>query len=90
LRRLGYANGDHVGHGFRSALSTLANDSGLFRADVIETALNHMDEDAVRGSYNDAAYHAERRRLSQWWADRCDELREERPSNIVALRPVVA
>ncbi|MFK4726301.1 integrase [Bradyrhizobium niftali] len=75
LRRLGYANSDHVGHGFRSAFSTLANEAHAARADVIETALNHMDEDAVRGTYNDAAYHEQRRRLSQWWADYLDELR---------------
>jgi integrase len=75
LRRLGYANSDHVGHGFRSAFSTLANEAHAARADVIETALNHMDEDAVRGTYNDAAYHEQRRRLSQWWADYLDDLR---------------
>jgi uncharacterized protein HemY len=39
--------------------------------------LNHMDEDAVRGTYNDAAYHEQRRRLSQWWADYLDELRND-------------
>ncbi|QQO20244.1 tyrosine-type recombinase/integrase [Bradyrhizobium diazoefficiens] len=75
LRRLGYANSGHVGHGFRSAFSTLANEAHAARADVIETALNHMDEDAVRGTYNDAAYHEQRRRLSQWWADYLDDLR---------------
>ncbi|MDA9407947.1 tyrosine-type recombinase/integrase [Bradyrhizobium sp. CCBAU 45384] len=75
LRRLDYANSDHVGHGFRSAFSTLANEAHAARADVIETALNHMDEDAVRGTYNDAAYHEQRRRLSQWWADYLDDLR---------------
>lgn len=84
LRRLGYANSDHVGHGFRSAFSTLANEAHAARPDVIETALNHMDEDAVRGTYNDAAYHDQRRRLSQWWADYLDELRGD--GRVVQLR----
>lgn len=94
LRRLGYSNSEHVGHGFRSAFSTLANEAHAARADVIETALNHMDEDAVRGTYNDAGYYDARRKLSQWYADQCDRLRENRPAvsgdNVIALAPKTA
>jgi hypothetical protein len=59
-------------------MSTASNESGLFKADIIEVALNHMDEDKVRAIYNRARYQQERKRLSQWWADYCDALREDR------------
>ncbi len=86
LRRLGYESDAHVPHGFRSSFSTMANESGLWRPDIIETALAHGDEDKIRAAYNRATYEAERRKLAQWWADRCDELKEERPAKVVALR----
>jgi integrase len=77
LRRLGYGNADHVSHGFRTSMSTAANESGLFKSDIIEVTINHMDEDKVRAICNRARYEAERKRLSQWWADYCDALRED-------------
>jgi integrase len=86
LRRLGYESDAHVPHSFRSSFSTMANESGLFRHDAIEAALAHGDEDKIRATYNRAGYENERRRLAQWWADRCDELKEERPAKVVALR----
>ena len=79
LRRLGYENTEHVPHGFRSSFSTMANEGKLFDPDIIEAALAH-DTPGVRGIYNRATYEAERRKLAQWWADRCDELKEERPA----------
>jgi len=85
LRRLGYDNTEHVPHGFRSSFSTMANEAKLFDPDIIEAALAH-DTPGVRGIYNRATYDAERRRLAQWWADRCDEMKEDRPAKIVALR----
>ncbi len=45
--------------------STAANESGLFRHDVIEAALAHGDEDAIRARYNRAAYEIERRKLAR-------------------------
>jgi integrase len=86
LRRLGYESDAHVPHGFRSSFSTMANESGLWRADIIETALAHGDEDKIRAAYNRAGYEPERRQLARWWADRCEELKEERPAKVVALR----
>jgi len=50
LRRLGYPNDIHVGHGFRSSFSTLANGRKLFDPDIIEAALAH-DTPGVRGIY---------------------------------------
>jgi hypothetical protein len=64
----------------------VANESGLWRSDIIEAALAHGDEDKIRATYNRAGYEPERSQLAQWWADRCDELKEERPAKVVALR----
>jgi integrase len=59
----------HTGHGFRRLFSTLANESGLHRPDVIEAALAHREQDGVRAAYNAARYVEERRRLQHWYAD---------------------
>jgi integrase len=68
LYRLGY-KGKMTGHGFRAVASTIMNESGLFRPDVIERQLAHCERDEVRGAYNRAEYLPERRKLMQWWAD---------------------
>jgi len=68
LAAIGYA-GRMTGHGFRHLFSTAANESGLFRDDVIEAALAHGDEDAIRARYNKAAYESERWKLAAWWAE---------------------
>ena len=43
LRRLGFAKDDMTGHGFRSAASSMMNESGLWNADAIERQLAHAD-----------------------------------------------
>lgn len=68
LYRLGY-KGKMTGHGFRSLASTIMNESGLFRPDVIERQLAHCERNEVRGAYNRAEYLPERRKLMQWWGD---------------------
>lgn len=68
LYRLGY-KGKMTGHGFRAVASTILNESGLFRPDVIERQLAHCERNEVRGAYNRAEYLPERRKLMQWWAD---------------------
>src|SRR5579872_836371 len=90
LRRLGYESDVHVPHGFRSSFSTIANESGLFDPDTIEAALAHLDKNQIRAVYNRASYWDARRKLAQWWADRCDEMRQERSPKVVALRPVAS
>ncbi|MDO9052003.1 MAG: tyrosine-type recombinase/integrase [Methylotenera sp.] len=65
-----------VPHGCRHFFSTQANESGLFRADVIEAFLSHKDENAIRATYNKATYEAERRQLAQWWSDQLDLARD--------------
>lgn len=65
-----------VPHGFRHFFSTQANESRLFHKDVIESALAHGDENKIRGTYNLAEYRTERAKLSQWWADELDLMRD--------------
>ncbi|GHV58046.1 integrase [Deltaproteobacteria bacterium] len=75
LRVMGFTAEEVVSHGFRTTASTLLNEQGNFRPDVIERSLSHGEKDAVRGAYNRAEYLDERRELAQWWADYLDKLR---------------
>jgi len=74
LRRMGYGKDEMVAHGFRATASTILNERGV-NPDVIEAALAHQDENAVRRAYNRATYWPERVRLMQSWADLLDEFR---------------
>ena len=65
-----------VPHGCRHFFSTQANESGLFRRDVIESFLAHSDKDKIRETYNEATYDKERRELAQWWSDQLDTMRD--------------
>lgn len=60
-------------HGIRATCSTWANESGMYRPDVIEVALAHKENDRVRAAYNRAKFIDELRQLWQDWADLCDE-----------------
>ncbi len=73
LRRLGYANNEMTGHGFRSMASTLLNEHGWNR-DAIERQLAHAERNAVRAAYNYAEFLPERRKMMQWWADHLESL----------------
>jgi integrase len=77
LRRLGFGKDEMTGHGFRSAASSMLNESGKWHADAIEAQLAHVDRNAVRRAYARADYWSERVRMMAWWADKCDELRQE-------------
>lgn len=74
LRRLGYGKEEVTAHGFRSSASTILNERG-FAGDVIEAALAHQDQDAVRAAYNRSKYLPERVKLMQAWADLLDTFR---------------
>ncbi|MGO3860262.1 MAG: tyrosine-type recombinase/integrase, partial [Neisseriaceae bacterium] len=62
-------------HGFRALGSTALNESGLFRDDVIERALSHVERNKTRAAYNRAEYIEERTVMLQWWADYLDSQR---------------
>ncbi|WP_256210780.1 site-specific integrase [Sphingomonas sp. OV641] len=74
LRRLGY-QGVMTAHGFRSTASSLLNESERWSPDVIESALAHQDQNAVRATYNRASYWKTRVEMMQWWSDHLDTLR---------------
>ena len=78
LRRLGYSRDEMTVHGLRTIASTVLNEAG-WRADAIERALAHSEEDGVRAAYNRAEHLAERRVMLQWYADFLDALRDGRP-----------
>ena len=82
LYRLGYKS-RMTGHGFRAVASTMLNEMGLFRADVIERQLAHSERDEVRGAYNRAEYLPERKKMMQAWANHVDALRQG--AEIIAL-----
>jgi integrase len=84
LRRLGFEKHEMTGHGFRSAASSMLNESGLWNADAIERQLAHVDADAVRKAYARADFWDERVRMMAWWAERCEEMR--RGGVIIPLR----
>ena len=75
LRRLGFTKEEMTGRGFRSAASSLLNESGLWHADAIERQLAHVDGDSVRRAYARAEFWDERVKMMAWWADHCVELR---------------
>jgi integrase len=73
LYRMGYKS-KMTGHGFRAVASTILNESGRFRADVIERQLAHCERNDVRGAYNRAEYLPERRKMMQHWSDTLDAM----------------
>ncbi len=74
LHTMGF-KGKMVGHGWRSAFSTLMNEQG-FNADAIERQLAHAEKNAVRAAYNRGHYMDERMKMMQYWADYLDGLRD--------------
>lgn len=71
-------HGKVSGHGFRGTLSTILNEKGHFRPDVIEAALAHSEKNGVRAAYNHAKYAEELRQLWQWWSDALDSAEHEK------------
>lgn len=74
MRRIGYSKEEVTAHGFRATASTILNTRD-FEADLIEAALAHQDKNAIRRTYNRAAYWDQRVCLMQTWADLCNELK---------------
>lgn len=76
LRRLGYRKDEVTAHGFRATASTLLNESGKWNPDAIERELGHVEHNKVRSAYHRSQYWDERKEMVQWWADKCDALRD--------------
>lgn len=69
IRLMGYSKDDLTSHGLRSTMSTVLNESDLFKSEWIEAQLSHTDKNLVRGTYNHADYINQRDGMMQWWAD---------------------
>lgn len=82
LRRMGFAQDEMTGHGFRAMAATLLNEMGQWHPDAIERQLAHCDNNAVRRAYTRGEYWDERVRMMQHWSDHLDSLRDGR--NVVA------
>lgn len=66
-----------VPHGMRSTASTILNEVGRFKPDVIERQLAHVEQNKVRAAYHHAEYLEERKEMMQWWADYLDILKNK-------------
>lgn len=75
LRRMGFAQDEMTGHGFRAMAATLLNEMGLWHPDAIERQLAHCDNNAVRRAYTRGEYWDERVKMMQHWSDHLDFLR---------------
>ena len=47
----------------------------MFRSEVIEVQLAHVEKNTVKAAYNHAVYMPERQEMMQTWADYLDALR---------------
>lgn len=72
IKRMGYED-TMVTHGFRSLFSTHANESKLFRGEVIDYQIAHVNKstkaDKTSKIYNRAEYWDERVELMTWYAN---------------------
>jgi integrase len=84
LRRLGYLKDEMTSHGFRSAASSLLNESGKWNADAIEAQLSHVENNSIRRAYARADFWEERIAMMAYWADRLDAMRHG--AKVVSLR----
>lgn len=75
LRRMGFAQDEMTGHGFRAMAATLLNEMGIWHPDAIERQLAHSDNNTVRRAYTRREYWEERVRMMQHWSDYIDFLR---------------
>ena len=71
LKRMGFG-GRLVSHGLRALASATLNEQG-FDPDVIEAALAHVDQNAIRAAYNRAEYLERRRVMMCWWSDHIEQ-----------------
>jgi integrase len=76
---MGYSKDQITGHGFRHTASTMLNEEQKWSIDAIERQLSHKDN-SIRGTYNNAKYLDERRRMIQSWANTLDSLKVSKES----------
>lgn len=70
---LGYiGENKFVPHGIRATASTILNEKGQFKPDVIERQLAHIEKNKVRAAYHHAEYLEDRKAMMQWWGSFID------------------
>ena len=74
LKTLGWA-GRYSPHATRTTGSTRLNEMG-YPSDWIERQLAHIEQNAVRRTYNHATHFEDRAKMMQEWADMLDALRD--------------
>jgi integrase len=78
---LGYVgNKKIVPHGMRATASTILNEVGQFKPDVIERQLAHVEKNKVRAAYHHAEYLSERKEMMQWWGHYLQQAKEGKPT----------
>ncbi|HYM85180.1 MAG TPA: integrase arm-type DNA-binding domain-containing protein [Pseudoxanthomonas sp.] len=85
LRRMGFAQDEMSGHGFRAMARTILDEVLHIRPDYIEHQLAHAVRDPNGRAYNRTAHLAERRKMMQAWADYLDTLKRD-DSKVVPLK----
>ncbi|MBS1773055.1 MAG: tyrosine-type recombinase/integrase [Bacteroidetes bacterium] len=65
-----------VPHGMRATASTILNEKGQFRPDVIERQLAHVEKNKVRAAYHHAEYLIERKQMMQWWGNYLNSVKD--------------
>jgi integrase len=75
MHRMGIAQGEMSGHGFRAMARTILDEVLGFRPDFIEHQLAHAVRDPNGRAYNRTAHLEERRKMMQAWADYLDRLK---------------
>lgn len=69
LRRLKTKGIDTTSHGLRALGRTYLEESGLWRTEVMESALAHVQKDKTVAAYNRAEYIEEKREMLEWWGE---------------------
>lgn len=72
IRRSDEPGSEITAHGFRAVFRTHAEESGLWRFEVMEAALAHGKGSPVVAAYDRATHYPERKKLAQWYADQLD------------------
>lgn len=72
-------------NGFRTAASSIFNESGLWHADAIERQLAHAENDSIRRAYARADFWEERVRMMMWWSDYCEKHRQGQNNHVAAF-----
>lgn len=67
IKRIGYV-GKLTGHGFRHMLFIILHEQG-FQSVWIEMQLAHFDNNSIRGTFNQAQYLENRRKMLQWYSN---------------------